>query len=433
MLKPLKLFKEHTLEKAVILLLFFIPLYPKLPLFNVPGTYVAIRWEDILVTAVVALWLILEAMAGFKVFKDRVARLILLYWVIGAFSLLSALLITKNLTPHIALLHFLRRIEYMSLFFVAFAAVRNKDSIRKFILALFVVTVIVIIYGFGQIYFGWPVISTMNREFAKGLLLKLESWARVNSTFAGHYDLAAYLVIVVALLTGVFFSTKKKIVQGGVVLLGLFSLYLLMQTASRISFAAFIGATVFILVTLRKFKWLILAGVLSLGLLLFSSELRKRYILTFDINNILPQGEVTTEGQPTTERAIKYSSGIRFYHEWPRALRAFAKNPFLGTGYSSVTLATDNDYLRSLAETGILGFISLGLIFLEIIRRVLFYLSGRKEIASRALVIGIVGATIGLLINALFIDVFEASKIAFIFWILMGSLVATLNLSLART
>lgn len=419
----------NILEILVILLIFFIPLYPKFPLFNVPGTYVAVRWEDFLVAIVVTIWFMFELKRGFPVLQDKVARLIILYWIIGGLAVLSALMITKNITPHLAFLHFIRRIEYMFAFFVAFSAIRDKDSIRKFVSSLFIVTTVVVIYGFGQIYLDWPVISTMNREFAKGLILKLESGARVNSTFAGHYDLAGYLVVVLALLTANIVNTKKKITKAVLILLGLSSLYLLMQTASRISFAAFIGAILFILISLRKFRWLILAGALSLGLLLFSSELRERYILTFDINNILPQGEVTTEDQPTTERAIKYSSGIRFYIEWPRALRAFAKNPFLGTGYSSVTLATDNDYLRSLAETGILGFISLGLIFLEILRRAFFYLSGKKEIASKPLVIGIIGATIGLLINALFIDVFEASKIAFIFWILMGSLVATLRLS----
>src|SRR3990167_10675400 len=47
------------------------------------------------------------------------------------------------------------------------------------------------------------------------------------------------------------------------------------------------------------------------------------------------------------------SFNIRLKAEWPRAIRAFLKNPVLGTGYSSVGLAVDNDYLRSLAESGI--------------------------------------------------------------------------------
>ena len=65
---------------------------------------------------------------------------------------------------------------------------------------------------------------------------------------------------------------------------------------------------------------------------------------------ISPEEEATKEATsapkshfPTPEPiqiATQRSGEIRFKVEWPRALRAFAKNPLLGTGYSSVTLAT---------------------------------------------------------------------------------------------
>ena len=61
------------------------------------------------------------------------------------------------------------------------------------------------------------------------------------------------------------------------------------------------------------------------------------------------------------------STNIRLNVEWPRAIRAFSKNPLLGTGYSSISLATDNDYLRALGEVGFLGFISFSLIFVKLI------------------------------------------------------------------
>ncbi|MCJ7804886.1 O-antigen ligase family protein, partial [Patescibacteria group bacterium] len=135
------------------------------------------------------------------------------------------------------------------------------------------------------------------------------------------------------------------------------------------------------------------------------------------------------EWRPTTELSVEYSSGIRFNVEWPRSLRAFAKNPLLGTGYSSVTLATDNDYLRLLAETGLMGFVAFFLIFLEIGRRVLVFLKKAKPNLEKALVVGLAGGALGLLTNAFFIDVFESSKVAFIFWILMGSLVGMIKLN----
>ena len=44
-------------------------------------------------------------------------------------------------------------------------------------------------------------------------------------------------------------------------------------------------------------------------------------------------------------------------------------------------------------------------------------------------VAGLIGVIIGLLINAFYIDVFEASKVAYMFWIMMAILLATIRLS----
>ena len=71
-------------------------------------------------------------------------------------------------------------------------------------------TVGVILFAFGQKLFNWPVISTMNREFSQGLLGYLNEWTRVNSTFAGHYDLAAYTVLILA-ITLAFLVWEKRL------------------------------------------------------------------------------------------------------------------------------------------------------------------------------------------------------------------------------
>lgn len=113
------------------------------------------------------------------------------------------------------------------------------------------------------------------------------------------------------------------------------------------------------------------------------------------------------------------STSIRLNVEWPRAVRALLKNPFYGTGYSSITLATDNDYLRALGETGILGFLSLALV---IAWPVLYFIKRFKHTdgVDKLYLSGIFGSLVGLLLNAIFIDVFEASKIALTFWLFIG-------------
>jgi len=470
MLKHFKSPEVSLVSLGIIGLLIFIPIYPKFPLFNVTGTYVAVRVEDFVIAFVLLLWLIHQIKLGFPSLKDRVGKFIMLYWLVGALSLLSAVLITKNISPSIALLHFLRRVEYMSLFFVALASIRSVKNLKTYGGILFLSTVGVIVYGLGQKFASWPVISTMNSEFSKGMLLNLSEWARINSTFAGHYDLAAFMVLILALVVGFFFGSRNKIVKATLFIIGLASLYVLILTASRVSFVAYLVAVIFAILALRKYWWLIPVLALSMGMMLLSDEITQRYALTFNIDLSALSGKLARskpvepvvapvveeapaveevvvkpkisptptpmlrepeeeEWVPTTELAVQYSSGIRFDVEWPRSVRAFTKNPFLGTGYSSVTLATDNDYLRSLAETGLMGFAAFFLIFLEIGRRVVVFLRKNRTGFERALVAGLAGGALGLLANAVFIDVFESSKVAFIFWILMGSLVGLMNIN----
>ena len=477
--KLTKWLNENILFLSVISLLVFIPLYPKFPFLNVSGTYVAIRYEDFLVASVVIFWIIIQFRQKWPVFREKVSRLILFYWAIGALSLFSALLITKNITPHIGFLHYLRRVEYMFLFFVALSSVKKISNVYSYCLTIFIATLGVIIYGFGQKYFSWPVVSTMNVEFSKGTLLRMTEWTRVNSTFAGHYDLAAYIVLILAITAALVIWEKRKWLKILIAFFGILAYYLLILTSSRISFAAYLLAVSFVFFLFRKGWFVPLLIVLSISTMFLSSDLGERFnvlvepaikrlseIRIFKIEapkeeialiptptpaaedkmavekprkpekKATPTPEVATSAAqpkwPEPEKAAaaaQRSTDIRLKMEWPRARRAFLKNPLLGTGYSSVSLATDNDYLRSLAETGFFGFLAFNLIFLEIARKVIVFLQKHPLGFEKAMVIGITGGAIGFFVNALFIDVFEASKLAFIFWILMGIMVGTINLS----
>ena len=126
---------------------------------------------------------------------------------------------------------------------------------------------------------------------------------------------------------------------------------------------------------------------------------------------------------------------IRFDTLWPNAMKGFWRSPLLGSGYGMLTKgeamtvfteadSTDNNYLRTLGETGILGFVTFyGAIVWtgwQAGRSVM-----RKYGQEQWLQLGFVGATLGVLINALYIDVFAASKVAFTFWMMYGLYWAT--------
>jgi hypothetical protein len=148
--------------------------------------------------------------------------------------------------------------------------------------------------------------------------------------------------------------------------------------------------------------------------------------------------EILVERDRTySENAQKYglSMAIRLDTLWPRALEGFYSNPAFGSGYATLTKetygqfteaeSTDNNFLRTLGETGALGFILFyGIIVLTTIIAFRLLKNSKLDSTAAIFVIAFIGGTVGLLLNALFIDVFAASKVALMYWALAGIVLA---------
>lgn len=532
-MKTLKWIANNFLFAFTVFLLAFIPLYPKLPLLDVVNTWVYVRAEDFIVTLAVLVWVAMLLLKKIAL-KTPLTLPILIFWIVGGLSTLHGVLLIfptiSDVFPNVALLSFFRRIEYIFLFFVAFAGIRDKKFMPYVIYALALVLIAISLYGFGQKFLGFPAYLTMNEEFAKGIPIQLSQLSRVPSTFAGHYDLAAYLVLVVPILVSVLFVFRNwliKIFLGVSVILGF---ALLFMTVSRVSFVVLLLSLIMLLFLQKKRLLIVSLFVITVLFLVFFPSLTSRFgntlrqvnvlvdsktgaaigqarevkaeyfkdkivkrqfistqeaklasasaILPFSLippNTILlvepnaptgenlPQGtsyinlplspiirredqfylEKRRENQGTTAtetyvlygdylvkkaKAYDLSFTTRFQGEWPKTIAAFKRNVFLGSGYASVTLAVDNNYLRILGESGFLGFISFLSIFLVAGLYIQKVLPKVDSVLTRSFVLGFVAGTFGLMLNAIFIDVFEASKIAFTYWLLMGISLGMLSL-----
>ncbi len=477
-------FEANFTKYALAAVLLAIPLYPKFPFIFVPGTYVAIRLEDFLIAAILLFWIVTQVVhRKLKLPGGVIGKGILLYFAVGLLSTLSAIFVTHTVVPHIGLLHFLRRIEYMALFFVAASYLKEEKGIKFYIEAILWVIVCVLLYGLGQMYLNYPVISTQNEEFSKGVALHLTPGARLSSTFAGHYDLSAYLVIVMPLLVCMWTTKTEKWLRFAGLLGFVGGFWLLMMSASRISFPAYLVSITVTLILIKQKRWILPIGLVSVLLMATTTELASRYlrtadvylsqlskiiqsprkspveppyqlaisptpepeeIITLPITNTTPLVKVTPIPTPTKRIKRKpkstptpyippviieeRSTEIRLQASWPRAIRAFKKNPILGTGYSSITLATDNDYLRLIGETGVLGTAAFLLIFVAIFFKSIKLLKEPTNSEKRIFGMGIIGSIIGILLNASFIDVLEASKVAIPFWIWAGFLAALIEI-----
>jgi hypothetical protein len=543
MKKILSWLDQNILTLLTGILIVVIPLYPKLPLADlIEGYIVRARLEDILILFTSGVYFVQLARKKIQFPSNIITKAIFAYIVIGFLSTLSAIFILHTVPmerPHLLKIafHFVRRIEYLSLFFITYASMRSRKDLYLFVKIAIVTLIGVVIYGIGQKYLYWPAFSTMNREFSKGMRLYLTPSSRVMSTFGGHYDFAAYLMMLLTLVITGFWATKNKLLKVGLMLITIPAYWSLILTASRTSFIGYLaGITVGAVMLasmrgkLRMFLNWFVAMTLSVGVMLTLGDLSERFFQVLEQPDVLvhqitqvtplkrdtiatmvksltdfkdslslakikfsqlgdnikpPDNSISTEdlavavssdAPPTQERplppdvsraeddfrisqstpsaeatasattsgyspnALKYglSVAIRLDALWPRAIEGFKRSPLLGSGYSTLTKATneeftyaessDNDYLRMLGETGILGTLS----FFAILGIVIYFSLRVYRLSTNTLdqtiAIGTIGATVALLINATYIDIFESSKIAYTLWILAALVVKLYDL-----
>jgi hypothetical protein len=386
----------------------------------------------------------------------------------------------------------------------------------------------------------------MNEEYAKGIPIIISPLNRISSTFAGHYDLAAYLVLVIPILASLFFGFKNILAKAFIAVVSLLGVVLLFMTVSRVSFFVLFISLFFVLwFQKRKLVFIFLPFILLGGLFFavsnsslierFGSTVKEvdvlvdaqsgtaigrvqleprkyfadRTILDQQIEEATPSGflkkgraifesdvppqlskyaipkrigivqaKITSTGEtlpqgssyinlslsPVTGRlnsffyeyppneatsqaqlrivpgdylvkrasAYDLSFTTRFQGEWPHALMAFGRNILFGSGYGSVSLAVDNNYYRMLGETGLLGTAAFLIIFVITGIYINKMLPTTESRVIRSFAMGFGAGLIGLSLNAILIDVFEASKVAFVLWILTGLVVGALSINQSK-
>lgn len=488
---------NNVLKSLLVLYIFFIPLFPKIPFRMVDYTYIAIRFEDLFVALIYIVFFI-QLLRKKVVLNKTYLILFILFWISVFISFYLGFYVQHTIrVMNVGLLNALRRVEYMSIFFVFAAVTKTRKDIVFYLKLLLSTVAIVTIYGLGQKYLGWPAVQTMNPEYAKGYVLVLDSWSRISSTFGGHYDLSAYLIFLMPLILALTAKSTRWFY-----VLFLLALSNLVLAGSRVSYGAYVLSMLPFLLFYRKWGILVVTIVATIGLTSLSTNLTQRINRSFQTKQIfidkttgqttvprrlqpddLPVGDYIIDKSGADSRAVDVATvdtntkdareaklnllddirsqaqkegkilttaeenrlveeafanmkvvsavipdisvATRLQVEWPRAIRAFLKYPIFGMGPASITEATDNDYLRWLGEFGIVGtgvfIFILGKLFLTI-----FFLS-RKSAVDGIYMGALLAGFFGLLINAVMIDIFEASKVAFIFWMVMGMTVGYLE------
>ncbi len=250
---------------------------------------------------------------------------------------------------------------------------------------------------------------------------------------------ADYLFIPLFLGLALFFTHQEKIKKKWLVTLLLAGLVSFILTLSRGAYLGFIAAGVGLLILIpRKI-------LTATNIIIFLSTIFVVVLLVIGVFKIIGSQYLDLfvshalvsdlqAGESTQGRLIEYQRAEKVWHEhfwfgvgignYGPAINA--ANPFLApeTGWPIV----NNQYLETLAETGVVGMVTLGLFWLLVTLRGIIAFVKSQDPYLKAVLAGLLAAWLGILVQYNFFSTIYIVHI----WVLLGLLVATENIALSK-
>jgi hypothetical protein len=410
---PGRLPLDSALSIWALLTLFLLPIYPKIGLVSVPGTYIPVRADDILIAILGVLWL-LSLIAARR--RPNLPPLIVVAAAAWIAATLVALLVGSLLLGSIALgtglAFWAKPIEYLLLGFVCYDLVRSQIvSVRALLVAIFASAAIVIGYGVLEHFALVPrmpgtraqpgvVTSTIGdmHEFASyaGIigLMSVALWHRATRT---PFRVAALGGLAMLLMTMFYTGARSEYVAIGVGLLGL-----ALWKPSRLPAAVGIAVMVALFVAP-----------------IAVDSLRPRSAPPTDPPQVAAPGVGSRNVWERFQGEVFGQSFEERFGKWQRMLHAASASPIVGLGPSAATEAADGYYVRSYVESGIVGLTA----FLSMVA-VIFISAWRQASQSagfaRALAVGLLASTAFVALVGILIDSWVASRVMELYWPLVG-------------
>ena len=421
-----------NLEKVFFSLFLLVIIIPKIPIIST-SSRVAIRFEDIFIVYLWVLAFIYILKKDIKVPKNTVFFWIGLYFL-GALISTSLGIFKGNVTN---LFFFLRKIEYVSLFFFAYIVI-NKENIKKFYKLIFISFGIVLFVGMIQ-YSGILNQLGITQLFVKYLQpmssrfwVPLDAPTRsVSSTFDGNYDLGGYFILTVPFFLLLYFAKNREYKKA--ILLGFISsLILLAFSGSRGPIIAIFLIILFVVIkhlffsTQRKMIKALFISIIFLTLFVGGYKIFFKLFFKRSSNLIMIfQGDTANLNLKKLDE-----SAYRRQKHWIMSYNAFITYPLFGMGmgaFSEYFVTPDGQYIQALGETGLTGLILFLCMLFYIIKmnlRTKYYLKNlpqdRLNELSKNFIMALSLGILGLMADSVTISIFDSSKVAMCFWSFVG-------------
>lgn len=407
----------------IYLLLISITIFPKITIISVNSTATGIRIEDILILICTFL-LIMSKIKNRKTENlefNRVKRILIFYLVICVISTIYGI-IKGYVTPVTSILFIVRRLEYFLLcYFGYYYGLKNGSCEGKFI------NFIVICHTFICLLQLFGLIGSFNH----GEMISSLTQGRISSTFNGAYEMSAFLLLLLPYYLYNMISQKKIMKNIFYVLLITFCIIV---SASRTSLILEFFVVIYMLLKNRIFKnkkimqkitvfslfIVVPVSIFVIPRMDFTRYINLSFNKTSDVVRYAWENKnfakyVNTRSwfgnsyYTTTKIAdMGYDDSlyVRVSH-WMQLIDGWIHSPFIGLGVSIAGTACDGNYVKILTETGIFGLM-IWLYLLYVIFKQLKYSKWLKY------------SLITIVIGALLIDLFDASKVMMFFWFILG-------------
>lgn len=293
--------------------------------------------------------------------------------------------------------------EYYLIFFLVYNNVTSTRDARGLALAVVLAAAVTGLYGIATGHTG-----------GDGELRATGPLGEAYNIFAGYLNQGVAVAVALALASR---SGRWRLLLGAAALALVVSVLYTHSREGYVMLAAVLGV-----LGTRGFRVLLLVGVVLvfLGPVVLPRQFQARISDT-----VIKIQNSRTDSPGGNSLTARYYAWRYRWNGW------FVRHPIQGNGVGSIPFSVDNQYLLVLVEVGVVGFA----LFLWLLARVgLLLARTSRELRGTfagVLVMGVLAALIGMLVQGMAATNFVAIRTSEMFWFLMGLAMAAARLSAA--
>lgn len=313
--------------------------------------------------------------------------------------------------------------RYILIYYLAVNNIRSSDQVKRLMWAMLTSAVVVSLYGFHQYFFGANVSAMEWVDGEQFPDLKM----RVFSTLENPNLLAGFLVTMMAIASGMGYKSdtvKSKMIFASLVILFGGCLVLTYSRGAWISLLAIIG--MYGVLCNRKIFWLLLLLP----------------VIAFFAHDALLERLMSIMNPTDTSSTLRLAL-------WESTIAMIMDKPFFGIGWGAYWMVypdydffinnantkifhAHNMYLNIAAEIGIPGLLTFLSMMYGHVRLALSSIGGAAQHWSSGVMLGIVGAICGLIVNGFTDYVLFNIQLSMLFWLLNALIVVVWQLNHQR-